>query len=64
MPYDESAQTIKYLDEVRSLPKKSSSPSMLSKRLYIAPKLVLLLELSILNNAGGSGDGDAALAHS
>lgn len=64
MPYDECAQTIKYLDEVRPLPKKPWRPSMLSKRLYIAPKLVLLLELSILNNAGGSGDGDAALAHS
>lgn len=39
------------------------SPST-SKKPWVSPKVVLILDLDIANNAGGSGDGDAAVAHS
>jgi hypothetical protein len=55
------------LDEhppVRQSLDEHSTPSSTSKKPWISPKLVLIFELGISNNASGSGDGDAAFAHS
>ncbi len=35
-----------------------------SKKPYVSPKIIFISELDIANNSSGSGDGDAALAHS
>lgn len=64
MPHDEHTLTMQSPDEVMQLLSEQSIPPWLSKKLYIPPKLVPLLELNISNNASGGGDGDAALAHS
>lgn len=41
-----------------------STPLSTSKKQWTSPKLVLIFELDISNNATGDADGDAALAHS
>jgi hypothetical protein len=41
-----------------------SAPLSTSKKPWISPKLVLISEMDISNNAAASGDGDAAFAHS
>ena len=41
-----------------------SKPASISKKPWISPKLLIIAPLSISNNLSGSGDGDAAFAHS
>lgn len=43
---------------------EQSIPVSITKKPWMAPKLILIPEVSILNNVGGGGDGDAATAHS
>lgn len=64
MPHDEYILTMQPPDEVMQLLGEQSILPGISKKLYIPPKLILLREFTILNNASGGGDGDAALAHS
>lgn len=49
---------------VRQSQDDHSTPLSTSKKPWTSPKLVLIFELDISNNATGDADGDAALAHS
>lgn len=52
------------LDGSNSLSDEQLMPTSLSKKSYMAPKLLFILSADILNNVAGGGDGDAASAHS